>query len=96
MSDTVLVPRAVQTDAPDRVAAWRASRRLTQEEAARIIGCSQAMYSRVEAGVAWPNEEIRKVLAKKAGIPVADWGPRPARRRRSALPATPVEPTAEV
>lgn len=86
---TYQITRPVQGDAPERLAAWRAARGLTQAAAAKAIGCgSQSTYSEIERGLLWPAKEIRDAARSKAGIPLAAWGERPPRRRSSAPSTT--------
>ena len=49
---------------------WRHAERLTQAEAAKKFGISQAYYSRLEAGRAATTGQRAKVITAKTGVPI--------------------------
>lgn len=50
--------------------AWREDHDLSQREAARILGVSQAGWSKIELGIRRPRRDLAKRLLKKTGVPV--------------------------
>lgn len=52
------------------VAAWRAAHTLNQREAAKVLGVSQAYYSRLERGLRRPVEDDLKRIAITTSVPI--------------------------
>lgn len=50
--------------------AWRAARRLSQREAADVVGISQTLYSRLERGTVATKGAIAKRLVLVTGVPL--------------------------
>ena len=49
---------------------WRHTARLTQAEAAKILGISQTYYGRIESGRYVPPCERAKTITAKTGVPL--------------------------
>lgn len=49
---------------------WRDDNRLGQREAARILGISQAFYSRLERGLYYPGRAKAKTIVEVTGVPL--------------------------
>ncbi len=54
---------------PD-LATWRTARRLNQRDAAKLLGISQASYSRFERRVRGAKGQLAKNLMIKTGVPL--------------------------
>lgn len=52
------------------LAAWRDGERLSQEEAARQLGVSQAYYSRLERQQHYPARVRAKKISEITGVPL--------------------------
>lgn len=48
--------------------AWRTARRLSQREAAKILGVSQPVYAQVELGRVRPRAPRGKAMSLKTGV----------------------------
>lgn len=56
----------------NRLYILRVSKRLTQHDVAEQLGVSQATYWKYETGIAEPDDDTKKALAKVLGVKVAD------------------------
>lgn len=50
------------------LAKWRDAERLTQEQAAQLLGVSQNYYSRLERSLQFPNRLLAKQIAERTGV----------------------------
>ncbi len=50
--------------------AWRAAQGLSQREAARKLGMSQAGYSRAESGTMRPRVKKAVLISERTGVPL--------------------------
>ncbi len=75
-----MVERPVQGDAPERLKAWRASKKLTQAALAVQLGVSQCTVSELESGKAFPSLSLATALRVRCRIATAAWGDPPAKR----------------
>jgi transcriptional regulator with XRE-family HTH domain len=88
MTGAYLVPRAVQTDAPERLRSWREAHGKTQTQMAKLLGCSQATVSDVESGKVYPPDDVKSAAAKHCRIARSAWGER--RKRHAARMRAPM------
>ena len=59
--------------APAKVRLWREDNGLTQEEAAKRVGCSQSVYSRIERGLVTPRASLQRRFYAVTGVSPNDW-----------------------
>ncbi len=62
--------------------AWREDRNLSQEEIARVMGCSQSMVSRIETEEHIPSAEALENLCEHYGVRPSTLGYRLVRSMR--------------
>jgi len=53
------------------LADWRAAQRLSQRQAAELLGLSQVVYSRLERGVQFARGPMAKRIMDITGVPLA-------------------------
>jgi transcriptional regulator with XRE-family HTH domain len=65
---------------------WRVKKKLSQTEAAKLFGITQAFYSHLEIGIKTPSLGTLEIISGRTGIPVSDLldslNPIPPRTRR--------------
>lgn len=49
--------------------AWRTARGLNQRDAARLLGMTQSLYSKIELGQNTPRPKRGKNISEKTGVP---------------------------
>jgi hypothetical protein len=67
---------------------WRVAAGLTQQPAARLLGCDQSMVCYLELGRRRPGHELAARIeeASKGAVPVESWGIEEVRVERVRLP----------
>lgn len=51
---------------------WREAKKLTQDEAAKILGIGQAYYSKLEQGKQHPRPALLKQITERTGVPIEE------------------------